>query len=127
MAQRRLIDADKRKTATATAKAKRDLLGDQYTMAKIESELGVDAATQAKLIGDQLKALYDQGETTGPRVESLIAQSNAILKKASASRSLPGLIETGTAQTGATGLAQRKRLINEAAKALALAEAAKKG
>ena len=135
MAQTRLIDADIRKKATATAAARRAVLGDQFTLAKIESELGVDAATEAKLIGDQLEALADNGEMTGARVERLLAQGTALLKKAGGSRALPGLIEDGAAQSGATSLAQRKRLIKRAqekikqleAKTLPEAEAAKKG
>lgn len=93
MGQRRLIDADKRKTATATAAARRARLGDAKTMSEITRNLQTRDVAMLNSLSKQMDQI-SRIDPADPALAPLRARANAIISKGASN------LERGTEMSG---------------------------
>lgn len=100
MAQRRLIDADTRKKAAATAAAMRARLGDQKTMSEIVKNLDARDVATLNAIGKQIDTLTLTVGPDSPEIANLMARQNALIAKGQSN--LARAAELGSVDYGAS-------------------------
>jgi hypothetical protein len=117
MAQRRLIDADTRKKAAATAAARRARLEDQLTMAKIADKLSANDKAALAALTERLR--YD------PDNEGIQAQIDMLTRKALTDPIAQVVGKDAPKYGTSPGTIRQVALENEVARQLAVAAAQK--